>query len=316
MKLQQLKYVIAVADTNSMNEAAKQLFVAQPSLSGAIKEIEKELGFEIFNRTNKGVELTKAGSEFIAYAKQVMEQVDNLERRFFATESEASILSVSEQHYAFAVAAMIDFINEQDMEAYDFSMRECQTSEVVDDVKNLRSEIGLLSTNNFNSKVIMRYLKDNRMEFIPLFTSEPCVFLSEDHPLAKRKSLKLEDLADYPYLCYQQKSADSLYFSEEIMSSIDYKKKIVVNDRATIFNMIEGIDGYTIGTGMTCKKLNGKAITSIPLEIDEIITIGYIKLKNTVLSKQANDYIEKLYSTVEQEIKQQESLKIEFIRRI
>lgn len=299
-----------------MNEAAKQLFVAQPSLSSAIKEIEKELGFEIFNRTNKGVELTKAGSEFIAYAKQVMEQVDNLERRFFATESEASILSVSEQHYAFAVAAMIDFINEQDMEAYDFSMRECQTSEVVDDVKNLRSEIGLLSTNNFNSKVIMRYLKDNRMEFIPLFTSEPCVFLSEDHPLAKRKSLKLEDLADYPYLCYQQKSADSLYFSEEIMSSIDYKKRIVVNDRATIFNMIEGINGYTIGTGMTCKKLNGKAITSIPLEIDEIITIGYIKLKNTVLSKQANDYIEKLYSTVEQEIKQQESLKIEFIRRV
>ena len=316
MKLQQLKYVIAVADTNSMNEAAKQLFVAQPSLSGAIKEIEKELGFEIFNRTNKGVELTKAGSEFIAYAKQVMEQVDNLERRFFATESEASILSVSEQHYAFAVAAMIDFINEQEMDAYDFSMRECQTSEVVDDVKNLRSEIGLLSTNNFNSKVIMRYLKDNRMEFIPLFTSEPCVFLSENHPLAQRKSLRLEDLADYPYLCYQQKSADSLYFSEEIMSSIDYRKKIVVNDRATIFNMIEGINGYTIGTGMTCKSLNGKAITSVPLEIDEIITIGYIKLKNAVLSKQANDYIEKLYNTVEQEIKQQESLKIEFIGRV
>lgn len=299
-----------------MNEAAKQLFVAQPSLSGAIKEIEKELGFEIFNRTNKGVELTKAGSEFIAYAKQVMEQVDNLERRFFATESEASILSVSEQHYAFAVAAMIDFINEQEMDAYDFSMRECQTSEVVDDVKNLRSEIGLLSTNNFNSKVIMRYLKDNRMEFIPLFTSEPCVFLSEKHPLAQKKSLRLEDLADYPYLCYQQKSADSLYFSEEIMSSIDYRKKIVVNDRATIFNMIEGINGYTIGTGMTCKALNGKAITSVPLEIDEIITIGYIKLKNAVLSKQANDYIEKLYNTVELEIKQQESLKIEFIGRV
>lgn len=310
MKLQQLKYVITIADTRSMNEAAKQLFIAQPSLSGAVKEIEKELGFEIFVRTNRGVEITKEGAEFIAYAKQVMEQVDNLERRFFTTETEASILSVSEQHYAFAVAAMIDYINEQDMDSYDFSMRECQTSEVIDDVKNLRSEIGLLSTNNFNSKVMMRFLKDNRMDFIPLFDSEPCVFLPKNHPLAGEKSLKLADLADYPYLCYQQKSTDSLYFSEEIMSKIDHKKRIVVNDRATIFNMLVGLNGYTIGTGMTCTRLNGKAIISLPLEEDEKITIGYIKLKNTVLSKQANDYIEKLYKTVQDEIAQSKSLKI------
>lgn len=310
MKLQQLKYVITIADTRSMNEAAKQLFIAQPSLSGAVKEIEKELGFEIFVRTNRGVEITKEGAEFIAYAKQVMEQVDNLERRFFTTETEASILSVSEQHYAFAVAAMIDYINEQDMDSYDFSMRECQTSEVIDDVKNLRSEIGLLSTNNFNSKVMMRFLKDNRMDFIPLFDSEPCVFLPKNHPLAGEKSLKLADLADYPYLCYQQKSTDSLYFSEEIMSKIDHKKRIIVNDRATIFNMLVGLNGYTIGTGMTCTRLNGKAIISLPLEEDEKITIGYIKLKNTVLSKQANDYIEKLYKTVQDEIAQSKSLKI------
>jgi len=310
MKLQQLKYVITIADTRSMNEAAKQLFIAQPSLSGAVKEIEKELGFDIFVRTNRGVEITKEGAEFIAYAKQVMEQVDNLERRFFTTETEASILSVSEQHYAFAVAAMIDYINEQDMDSYDFSMRECQTSEVIDDVKNLRSEIGLLSTNNFNSKVMMRFLKDNRMDFIPLFDSEPCVFLPKNHPLAGEKSLKLADLADYPYLCYQQKSTDSLYFSEEIMSKIDHKKRIIVNDRATIFNMLVGLNGYTIGTGMTCTRLNGKAIISLPLEEDEKITIGYIKLKNTVLSKQANDYIEKLYKTVQDEIAQSKSLKI------
>lgn len=310
MKLQQLKYVIAIADTRSMNEAAKQLFIAQPSLSGAVKEIEKELGFEIFNRTNRGVEITKEGAEFIAYAKQVMEQVDNLERRFFTTETEASILSVSEQHYAFAVAAMIDYIKEQDMDAYDFSMRECQTSEVIDDVKNLRSEIGLLSTNNFNSKVMLRFLKDNRMDFIPLFESEPCVFLPKEHPLAGKKSLKLEDLTDYPYLCYQQKSTDSLYFSEEIMSKVDHKKRIVVNDRATIFNMLAGLNGYTIGTGMTCTRLNGRAIISLPLEVDEKITIGYIKLKNTVLSTQANDYIEKLYKTVQDEIKESKQLKI------
>lgn len=313
MKLQQLKYVITIADTRSMNEAAKQLFIAQPSLSGAVKEIEKELGFEIFVRTNRGVEITKEGAEFIAYAKQVMEQVDNLERRFFNTETEASILSVSEQHYAFAVAAMIDYINEQNMDAYDFSMRECQTSEVIEDVKNLRSEIGLLSTNNFNSKVMMRFLKDNRMDFIPLFESEPCVFLPKNHPLAGERSLKLEDLAEYPYLCYQQKSTDSLYFSEEIMSKIDHKKRIVVNDRATIFNMLSGLNGYTIGTGMTCTRLNGKTIISLPLDEDEKITIGYIKLKNTVLSKQANDYIEKLYKTVQEEIEQSKTLKINIL---
>ncbi|MBQ9179354.1 MAG: LysR family transcriptional regulator [Firmicutes bacterium] len=314
MKLQQLKYVIAVADTRSMNEAAKQLFIAQPSLSGSIKEIEKELGFEIFNRTNRGVEVTKEGAEFISYAKQVMEQVDNLERRFFSPETETSILSVSEQHYAFAVAAMIDFIEEQDMDSYDFSMRECQTSEVIDDVKNLRSEIGILSTNNFNEKVMMRFLKDNRMDYIPLFRSEPCVFLPRSHPLAGAKSLTLDQLKDYPYLCYQQKSTDSLYFSEEIMSTMDHRKRIVVNDRATIFNMLAGLNGYTIGTGMTCTRLNGKAIISVPLELDEQITIGYIKLKNTILSSQAKDYIDKLNKTVLEEIKQQKTLKIEFLK--
>ena len=313
MKLNQLKYVIAIADTQSMNEAAKQLFIAQPSLSGAVKEIEKELGFEIFNRTNKGVEVTKQGAEFIAYAKQVMEQVYNLERRFFTTEKETSILSVSEQHYAFAVAAMIDFINEQDMENYDFSMRECQTSEVIDDVKNLRSEIGLLSTNNFNRKVMLRFLKDNRMDFVPLFESEPCVFLPVNHPLAGKSSLTLDELKEYPYFCYQQKNTDSLYFSEEIMSSMEHKKRIVVNDRATIFNMLAGLNGYTIGTGMTCQRLNGKAIISLPLDIEEKITIGYIKLKNTILSKQANDYIEKLYKTVQDEIKQSKQLKIKLL---
>lgn len=298
MKLQQLKYVIAVADTQSMNEAAKQLFVAQPSLSGAIRALENELGFEIFIRSNRGVETTREGAKFISYVRQVVEQIDTLERRFMGADSKTCILSISEQHYAFAVKAMIDYINEKDFDSYDISMRECRTSEVIEDVRNFRSEMGIVAINKFNRKVMTRMFKDNHMTFEPLFSSKPHVFIGRKHKLASKELLTLEDLSDYPYLCYEQKNTDSLYFSEEILSTIDHRKTVFVSDRSTIFNMLNGINGYTIGTNMTCRELNGDEVISIPLDVDEEITVGFIKLTNHSLSLHAEEYVRKLKAEV------------------
>lgn len=304
MKLQQLKYVIAVADAGSINEAAKKMFVAQPSLSSAIKELEEELDFDIFNRSSKGVTLSREGSEFVSYAKQVMEQVANLERRFLQDEQETSFLSISEQHYAFAIEALVDFIKSDAPGRYDYSIRECRTSEVVDDVKTFKSEIGILMTTNFNRKVMMRYFKDNHIEFIPLTVSKPHVFLANSHPLAGRAMLTVSDLEDYPYLCYQQNVNDSIYFSEEIMSDINPAQKIFVDDRATIFNLMRGVNGYTLGSQFNCRSMNGSDIITIPLDSDEEMTLGYIKLEHSALSVQANAYIERLKEVLKREQEQ------------
>ena len=291
MKLQQLKYVTAVAETQSMNEAAKKLFVAQPSLSASIRELEKELDFKIFNRSNRGVEITREGAEFIAYAKQVIEQVEILEKKFFENDSNSVMLSISGQHYAFAVKALIDYININYFETFDFSIRECKTAEVIEDVKNFRSEIGLLSTNNFNKRVMNRFFKENRLVFTPLFVSKPHVFMSSKHPLAGKKLIKMDQLEEYPYFCYQQKNTDSLYFSEEILSTVHHRKRVMVDDRATIFNLLSGIDGYTIASGLLCRELNGMDMVSVPLDVEEEVTIGYIKVINSELSPKAREYI-------------------------
>lgn len=291
MKLQQLKYVTAVAETQSMNEAAKKLFVAQPSLSASIRELEKELDFKIFNRSNRGVEITREGAEFIAYAKQVIEQVEILEKKFFENDSNSVMLSISGQHYAFAVKALIDYININNFETFDFSIRECKTAEVIEDVKNFRSEIGLLSTNNFNKRVMNRFFKENRLVFTPLFVSKPHVFMSSKHPLAGKKLIKMDQLEEYPYFCYQQKNTDSLYFSEEILSTVHHRKRVMVDDRATIFNLLSGIDGYTIASGLLCRELNGMDMVSVPLDVEEEVTIGYIKVINSELSPKAREYI-------------------------
>lgn len=291
MKLQQLKYVTAVAETQSMNEAAKKLFVAQPSLSASIRELEKELDFKIFNRSNRGVEITREGAEFIAYAKQVIEQVEILEKKFFENDSNSVMLSISGQHYAFAVKALIDYININNFETFDFSIRECKTAEVIEDVKNFRSEIGLLSTNNFNKRVMNRFFKENRLVFTPLFVSKPHVFMSSKHPLAGKKLIKMDQLEEYPYFCYQQKNTDSLYFSEEILSTVHHRKRVMVDDRATIFNLLSGIDGYTIASGLLCRELNGMDMVSVPLDVEEEVTIGYIKVINSELSPNAREYI-------------------------
>ncbi|WP_138495495.1 LysR family transcriptional regulator [Paenibacillus pinistramenti] len=294
MTLQQLKYVIEIATRGSMNEAAKRLFISQPSLSNAIKDLEEELHITIFERTNKGIILSKDGVEFLSYARQVVEQAELLEGRYLNAKPSPQHFSVSAQHYAFAVNAFVKLVQEHGHEEYELALRETKTYEIIEDVKTLRSEIGILYLNEFNSKVINKLLKDAGLVFTSLFAARPHIFISVKNPLAKQSIVQIEQLQDYPYLSFDQGEYNSFHFSEEILSTLSHKKSIRVNDRATLFNLLIGLNGYTISTGVLSAELNGRDIISVPLDSDETINVGWIRHKDAALSKLGIAYVEAL----------------------
>ncbi|HKM05157.1 MAG TPA: LysR family transcriptional regulator [Lachnospiraceae bacterium] len=294
MTLQQLKYVIVVAEKGTISAASKFLFISQPSLSNAIRELEKEIQINIFNRTNKGIVISNEGAEFIGYARQVVEQSNLLENKYLNAIATKQHFSVSTQHYSFAVNAFVELIQSYGKNEYDFTIRETRTHEIIQDVKNLRSEIGIIYISKFNKKVIDKLLKESNLEFTELFIATPHVFISLDNPLAKNKTVTLHDLENYPYLSFEQGEYNSFYFSEEILSTMDRRKSIKVSDRATLFNLVIGLNGYTISTGIISEELNGAHIIAVPLEIDEEIHIGTIIHKDMVLSRLGNSYIEEL----------------------
>jgi len=294
MTLQQLKYAIEIANCGSINIAAKKLFISQPSLSNAIRELETELNKTIFQRTSRGISVTVDGAEFLGYARQVIEQAELLEKRYLNIKPSAQHFSVSTQHYAFAINAFVDLIKEYGIDEYEFNLRETKTYEIIDDVKNLRSEIGILYLNEFNSKVLNKLFKENNLKFTNLFVAKPHVFISVKNPLAKKKEVTLKDLEDYPYLSFEQGEFNSFHFSEEIQSTLSHRKSIKVSDRATLFNLLIGLNGYTISTGIISSDLNGSDIIAVPLDIKEDITIGWISHKNITLSQLANNYINAL----------------------
>jgi DNA-binding transcriptional LysR family regulator len=297
--LQQLKYVIEIVLCGSINEAARRLYMSQPSLSKAVKELEKELSIDIFLRTSKGITLSTDGAEFLGYARQVVEQAELLERRYFNTAPSRQLFSVSTQHYAFAVNAFVEMIKKHGALEYQFTLRETRTYEIIEDVKNLRSEIGILYISSFNEKVMMQMMKEESLDFHPLFEAKPHIFVSAQNPLASKSSVTLEDLEDYPRLSFEQGEFNSFYYSEEMFSTIPHKKSIQVSDRATLFNLLIGLNGYTISTGILSADLNGSDIVSVPLDEDETISVGWIVHKKTRLSRMANIYLEELKQIID-----------------
>lgn len=299
MTLQQLRYILTVAKCESINEAAKQLFISQPTLSHAIKDLETEIGMSIFQRSNKGIIVTPQGHEFLGYARQVLAQYSLLEDKYLNKKSHKVKFSISTQHYSFAVNAFVDLIQEYNQDEYDFQIRETRTYEIIEDVKNFTSEIGILYLNEFNSQVIQQQLKENGLQFYPLFTAKPHVFLGKNNPLSRKDKVTLNDLEDYPYLSFEQGQHNAFYYCEEILSTIHHKRSIKVSDRATLFNLLIGLHGYTICTGIISQELNGPDIISVPLDVDENIHIGYILNKNTTLSLLGKTYIEMLKASIQ-----------------
>ncbi|MGT2867116.1 LysR family transcriptional regulator [Streptococcus fryi] len=298
MRIQQLHYIIKIVETGSMNEAAKQLYITQPSLSNAVRDLEKEMGITIFNRHPKGITLTKDGMEFLAYARQVIEQTKLLEERYKNKTENRQLFSVSSQHYAFVVNAFVSLLENADMSQYELFLRETRTWEIIDDVKNFRSEIGVLFLNNYNREVLMKMFEDNKLRFTPLFSAKPHVFISKTNPLANKKMIQLSDLEEFPYLSYDQGIHNSFYFAEEVLAQLSHKKSIVVSDRATLFNLLIGLDGYTLATGVLNSKLNGNDIVSIPLDVDDVIDIVYLQHEKANLSQMGETFIQYLKDEV------------------
>ncbi len=294
MTLQQLKYVITAADAGSISKASKLLFISQPSLTNAIKDLEEEMNISIFNRTNKGISISKEGEIFLGYARQVLEQAYLLEDKYLHQSKRKQQFCVSTQHYSFAVNAFVDLIKEYGHDEYDFSLRETQTYEIIDDVARMKSEIGVLYLNSFNEPVIRKILRTHQLMFHDLFTAKPHIFISSRHPLAKRERVSMEELHSYPYLSFEQGEHNSFYYSEEIFSSVNRSKNIRVRDRATLFNLLIGLNGYTVCSGIIDKELNGKDIISIPLDAEGEMHIGYITHKNSLPSRLGAAYIEAL----------------------
>ena len=294
MTIQQLKYVVTVAETGTITEAADRLYISQPSLTNAIHELEKEMNIQIFNRTNKGINLSKEGEDFLVYARQVLEQAAILEDKYKGRGGGKKQFCVSTQHYSFAVNAFVDLIKEYGQDEYDFSLRETQTYEIIDDVARMKSEIGILFLNDFNEAVIRKILKSHDLEFHGLFVAKPHVFISRNHPLADSSIITNEQLAPYPYLSFEQGEHNSFYFSEEIFSASERKKNIRVRDRATLFNLLIGLNGYTVCSGVIDKKLNGKDIVAVPLAEESDMCIGYITHRKGMISRLGHTYLEAL----------------------
>ncbi|MCI8557784.1 MAG: LysR family transcriptional regulator [Lachnospiraceae bacterium] len=299
MTLIQLKYIIAIAETKSMNKAAEQLYMSQPSLTNGVKELEKELGITLFYRSGKGVTLTNDGAEFLLYAKQLYSQYENLLGKYGKEGSCKKKFGVSTQHYSFAVKAFVDMAKEFDMSEYEFAIRETKTAEVISDVSTLKSELGVLFLCDFNRKSMEKLLSSAGLKFHHLIECQAYVYLWKNHPLAKEKSIRFGQLSGYPCLSFEQGDNSTFYLAEEILATNEYPQVIKANDRATMLNLMVGLNGYTLCSGIICEELNGSDFLAIPFEDDEqnpnsLMEIGYITRKNILLSKMGERYVEAL----------------------
>ena len=297
MTLQQLRYLIAIAESGSISSAANNIYASQSNLSIAIKELEREFGITIFTRSNRGVTLTNEGSELLAYARQVVEQADMLEGRFSRNAAPRARLAVSAQHYAFSVRAFINVAERCGSEEYEFIMRETATHEIIEDVKNFRSDVGVLYITKDNSRVLNKAFSDANLTFNPLFEAPVHVFVGEGHPLAARTTISLEELAPYPRYSFEQGTTNSFYFSEEPFGQVPHSKNIRVSDRATYTTLLTDFNGYALSTGVLTPEMQG-GIVSIPLATDLKMTVGYLVHENRVASELMQTYIDELKAVV------------------
>lgn len=296
MTLVQLNYFIKIAETQSINKAAEQLFISQPSLTSAIQELEKELGITLFCRSGKGVTLTNDGAEFLLYAKQLYGQYETILEKYGENGSLKKKFGVSSQHYSFAVKAFVDMAKEFDMSEYEFAIRETKTAEVIRDVSTMKSEIGVLYLSEFNRKSLEKMLRSSGLVFHHLISCKAYVYLWKKHPLAGESAISIRQLAEYPCLAFEQGDNSSFYLAEEILSTNEYPQIIRANDRATMLNLMVGLNGYTLCSGIICDEFNGNEFTAVPFQDDEenhnsIMEIGYIVRKNTIPGKAAELYV-------------------------
>ncbi len=299
MTLQQIYYALTIAEAGSMNKASEILFISQPTLTSSIRELEREIGTSIFLRTGRGVVQTNEGADFLMYARQVYQQYELLQQKYGEKGNAKRKFGVSTQHYSFAVKAFVETVKQFGTLQFEFAIRETKTLEVINDVGNLKSEVGILYLSSYNNKIINKMLRENGLEFHKLIDCNAYVYLYKEHPLVNEESIGMEQLRDYPCLSFEQGDKSSFYLAEEILSDNEYERIIKTNDRATVLNLMKGLNGYTLCSGIICEELNGDDYLAIPFREDEtnqnsIMEIGYIIKKGGLLSQIAKVYISEL----------------------
>lgn len=304
MTLQQLLYALTISEKGSMNKAAEALFISQPSLTLAMKDLEKEIGITIFRRSSRGVELTNEGADFLVHARQIYQQYELLRDKYTGSVDIKRKFAVSTQHYSFVTKAFVETVKKYDTRKFDFAIRETKTADVISDVGRLRSEIGVLFQSDFNRKVITKMLRDNDLDFTSLIDCRAYVYLWKDHPLAGEESISLNMLKDYPCLSFEQGDQSSLYLAEEILGENEYPRTIKATDRATMLNLMVGLNGYTLCSGIICEELNGSDYVAIPFKEDRNhrnakMTIGYITKRHSVMSDIGETFIDEIRKYLE-----------------
>lgn len=299
MTIQQIKYVIGISECGSFNKAAEKLYISQPSLTSTIHDLEKELGITIFTRTGRGVTLTQEGEEFISCAKQLYLNYENIMEHYQKGNESKKKFGISTQHYSFALKSFVEMVKRFNTNEYEFAIRETKTKEVIEDVATLKSQIGILYLSDFNRNIIQKLLNSKKLEFHPLIECKAYVYLWKNHPLAKNESISFEELSDYPCLSFEQDDNDSVYFAEEILSTREYHRTIKTNDRASMLNLMVGLNGYTLCSGIISEELNGDDFIAVPFResdknINRIMEIGYITKKDFLMSEVGLAYIEEM----------------------
>ena len=295
MNINQLKYVLEIAASSSMREASTKLYISQPALSASIRELEEELGILIFERTNKGISLTDAGREFLSYAKKTVGQYEILEERYLNKDNDKEHFSVSTQHYNFAIKAFTELIKEMDPDKFVFSIHETKTKEVLEDVRTLKSEVGIISFSGSNEAVIKKIFRDYQLDFTPLMRKETYVYVWKNHPFAGKNEISINEMQKYPCIAFDQSDDSNFYLTEEAMADYSFNKMIKSDDRATTMEIIAGLEGYSIGSGMLSESdAILKGLVAIKLKEEDPLTIGYITGKGNAMSVYGKAYIDKL----------------------
>ena len=292
--IQQLKYIVSVVENGTITEAAKKLYISQPSLSNAIKDIEEEVGITIFIRSRAGIVVTPEGMEFVGYARQVLRQMEILEDKYISHTPGKVRFCVSSPHYVFTTNAFVDIVEAFGKERFEFILHETTVHQILEDVKNRFSDLGIIYISHDNEPTIRKTLEESKLSFSPLFTVKPQVFIRDTHPLTRWDSVKLDDLQRYPRINFMQSTEDPMRLAEELYSELSTEKSIMVSDTGSLVNLLLGTDAYTISNGFFPRYLQGTKIVGVPLAEDEEMHIGYILSEKQELSELGRAYVEKI----------------------
>lgn len=293
MTLQQLKYAVTVAECGTISAAAEKLFISQPSLTTAIRELESEMGVTIFSRTNRGVIVSREGEEFLGYARQILSQAQLLQERFSGREQGEKRFAVSSQHFNFTVLAFSRLVQNFRGPRYSFHFRETTTYEVLEDVSQLRSEVGILALNEDNERFLRRMFGKLGLEFTELKRVQAELFVSAEHPLAGRRFVTVEDVSPYPCITFEQGEHNGQVFFEGLSAvAAQSHKTICVRERATEYQLLRALNGFSPDVGVSA--MYREEFVSLPLEPKQFHTIGYILRRDVTPSPMTLEYIQAL----------------------